>query len=119
MPLKSIGELISSSTPNVRGIPKGLFRNPVLHVSYDREYFELDTGIRITLDTEVRCFGLLTSSRLYQTAPTSYPRNIAEIKFALADRERVSRLLRDSNVSPVRHSKYLAGLAVLGYTIYL
>lgn len=116
---RSIGELLSNNIPTVDGIPAGLYRNPVLHVSYDREYFELEPGIRITLDTEVRCFGLLTSSRLYQTAATSYPRNIAEIKFDLADRKRVSRLLRDSNVTPVRHSKYLAGLAALGYTIYL
>ncbi len=117
--LKSIGELISDSIPSVDGIPPGLFRNPVLHVSYDREYFEMEAGIRLTLDTEIRFSGLLTSSRLYKIAPTSYPRMIAEIKFELADRERVARLLRDAAVTPVRHSKYLAGLAALGYTIYL
>jgi hypothetical protein len=117
--LKSIGRLIDKAVPYSAQVPSEVFHNPVVHVLYYRNYFEVEPGIRVTLDTEVQVFGLQASSRLYQRKPTSYSRNVVEIKYDLKDRERVSRLLARGNMSPVRHSKYLAGMAALGYTVYL
>jgi len=117
--LKSLGRKLGKAIPYEAKVPSEIFQNPIVHVQYNRCYYEIEPGIRVTFDSDVRFFDLRSSSRLYQRRPISYPLNIVEIKYELSDREIVSRLLKSSNMSPVRHSKYLAAMAALGYTMYL
>ena len=117
--LQSVGDVFGKSVPHSARVPAQVFRNPMVHIVYCREYFEIDKGIRVTLDTEVQFFCLQACSGLYQRRPTSYPRNIVEIKYEMEDRERVSRILKTANMTPARHSKYLAGLAALNHTVYI
>jgi len=42
-----------------------------------------------------------------------------EIKFKPSMKETVAELIRPLHITPKRHSKYLIGLAVLGYAVYI
>ena len=42
-----------------------------------------------------------------------------EIKFAPEMKNQVAKLIKPLNISPKRHSKYLIGLAKLGYAVYI
>jgi len=48
-----------------------------------------------------------------------YPVKILEIKFDPSKKDLVSSLLQSLHLRPKRHSKYLAGLAVLGMANYV
>lgn len=117
--LKSLGRHLGKAIPDSAQVPSEVFHNPIVHVLYNRSYFEIEPRIRVTFDSEIRFFDLRATSKMYQRKPISYPLNIVEIKYEMTDREHVSRLLESSNMSPVRHSKYLVAMAVLGYTMYL
>ena len=49
----------------------------------------------------------------------SYPFNVMEIKFKPSMKEAVTELIRPLHMTPKRHSKYLVGLAKLGYATYI
>lgn len=92
---------------------------PTLHVSYLRDYYEGLNGLRVTIDRNINFRAVTPHAKLLEDVPASYPMNIAEIKFAPEQKQRVANLLRNIHLTPKRHSKYLVGLSVFGQVIYI
>jgi hypothetical protein len=93
--------------------------SPALHVNYSREYFEDAKSVRITFDRQISFINPLPHTLVAQGTPISYPSIIMEVKFSPEHKLYVTSLLRTFNKSAVRHSKYLVGLATLGYASYI
>lgn len=92
---------------------------PALHVSYFREYFEDSNSVRITFDRQISFMNPFPNTYIAQGVPTFYPSIIMEVKFSPEQKSYVASLFQTYNKSAVRHSKYLVGLATLGYINYI
>ena len=92
---------------------------PTLQVNYEREYYETYDGIRITIDQNIQFSDTQLHTQLNENHFFSYPNNVMEIKFEPSMKEEVSELIRPLHITPKRHSKYLIGLATLGYVVYI
>ena len=92
---------------------------PTLQVNYEREYYETHDNIRITIDHDIK----FSDTQLYTTPDQKhalpYPLKIMEIKFEPNMKNKVAKLIKPLHITPKRHSKYLIGLAVLGYSVYI
>ena len=93
---------------------------PTLYVSYNRQYYENFHGLRITVDEDIRFKSNFSSSiSINQLAHISYRSKIVELKFDPSLKNEVSHLLRSLSLTPIRHSKYLTGLAMHGQAQYI
>ena len=110
---------ICSRLPENHNLPLNKFFIPTLHVSYDRTYFEAPNGIRMTIDRNIKFY----DPNQHQSPATAFAHNynriIMELKFPPELKNHVAGLLRRSNLTPQRHSKYVAGLAVFGRANYI
>jgi len=93
--------------------------SPTLQVNYEREYYETHDGIRITIDQDIQFSDAQLHATLNESTLFSYPFKVMEIKFKTDMKELVSELIRPLHISPKRHSKYLIGMAMLGYVVYI
>ena len=85
--------------------------HPVLQVTYRRSYFELVSGIRMTLDREIRYQKLSPSvSHQMRLSPVDY---VVEFKYSVSQEREFRNLLRDFPFRIFRHSKYIVGLDVV------
>jgi SPX domain protein involved in polyphosphate accumulation len=92
---------------------------PTLKVSYEREYYETHNGIRITIDQDIKFSDTQLHSMLDENMSIPYPFKVMEVKFKPDMKEVVAELIRSLHITPKRHSKYLIGLAMLGYVVYI
>jgi SPX domain protein involved in polyphosphate accumulation len=92
---------------------------PTIHLNYLRKYFTSANGVRITIDQDIRFYPLSPVLELYKFPAVHYPKFVIEIKFEPHLKNEVERLIRKLNMTPKRHSKYLAGLAALGHVNYV
>lgn len=93
---------------------------PSLLVNYLREYYEDNLGLRITFDKKIEfVFVDGMNSKLSDCPKTSYYRYIMEFKFSPDIKDYVSDIIRELNMTPTRHSKYLIGLAKCGNLLYV
>jgi hypothetical protein len=92
---------------------------PSMLVSYEREYFETLSGLRITFDNNINFYDPLPSLCLNECNSIPYSNNIMEIKFEPRLKNSVTKLIRNLNMTPKRHSKYLVGLAKLDRAVYI
>jgi len=92
---------------------------PTLQVNYEREYYETHDGIRITIDQNIQFSDTQLHSSLNENNSFPYPFQVMEVKFTPNMKEIVSELIRPLHITPKRHSKYLIGLAMLGYAVYI
>ena len=92
---------------------------PALRVSYEREYYETHNGIRITIDQDIIFSDTQPHSLINENSSTLYPFKIMEIKFKPEMKDEVAKLMRPLHITHKRHSKYLIGLAMLGYVVYI
>ena len=92
---------------------------PMLLVKYSREYFANVDGIRITVDKKIRFFQTVQNQTLDSLKPVNYSNFIVEVKFPQNLKNNVANILRPLQLTPKRHSKYLTGLSMLGYTKYI
>ena len=85
---------------------------PVLEVSYQRSYFELSPGIRMTIDRNIR-YRRLVPNPLHsmENSPVDY---VVEFKFPVDQTNTFSDLLRNLPFRLFRHSKYVVGLDTVG-----
>lgn len=96
------------------------YLSPSLAVTYWREYYEDDFGLRITIDKEIKFFCVdALNSNLTKCPQSSHNRYILEIKFDANLKNYASKLISSLNLTPTRHSKYLLGLAKFGEVIYV
>jgi SPX domain protein involved in polyphosphate accumulation len=129
-PIKSIGNNLSSL--NVDEIASKCIKDltgcnvvfdeylvPTLQVNYEREYYETHNGIRITIDQNIQFSDTQLHAALNENNSIPYPFKVMEIKFKPDMKEEVAELIRSLHITPKRHSKYLIGLAILGYVVYI
>ncbi len=90
-----------------------------LQVNYEREYYETHNGFSITIDHDIQFSDTQLHTTLNENNAFSYPFKVMEIKFEPNMKEAVSELIRPLHITPKRHSKYLIGLAMLGYAVYI
>ena len=92
---------------------------PMLLVNYEREYYECNNELRITIDKNITFRDISLYSPVIYYAPLSYNEYIMEFKFPIDKKDIVSDLIRTLNLTPKRHSKYITGMAKLGYCTYI
>jgi SPX domain protein involved in polyphosphate accumulation len=92
---------------------------PTLYVNYEREYYETHDGIRITIDQDIHFSDAQLHTALNENSLFPYPFKVMEIKFESSMKESVAELMRPLHITPKRHSKYLIGLSMLGYAVYI
>jgi len=92
---------------------------PLVYINYEREYYELENGIRITIDKKIKYRPLSFGSCLNSHKKICDNKIIVEIKFSRNQKSAAKDLIKSLEISPVRNSKYLNGLARLGYANYL
>ena len=92
---------------------------PTLQVNYEREYYETHEGIRITIDQNIQFSDTQLHTTLDENNSFPYPFKVMEIKFKPSMKNTVAKLIKPLHITPKRHSKYLVGLAVLGYAVYI
>ena len=92
---------------------------PTLQGSYFRSYYEDSEGVRITLDDDIKFYGVSPHQKLGESLLTCYPFKIMELKFPPSMKNKVSKLIKPLHIIPKRHSKYLVGLSMMRQAIYL
>jgi SPX domain protein involved in polyphosphate accumulation len=81
---------------------------PVLETNYRRSYFELEPGIRMTIDQQIQYRKLSpTPSCRAKRSPVDY---VVEFKYPVGKETEFSHLLRDLPFRIFRHSKYVVGM---------
>lgn len=81
---------------------------PVLEVQYDREYFTLAEGLRMTLDVNQAFRKLYPIPR--QNLQKSPVYCVAEFKFPAQKRSMMQSMIRNIPFRVFRHSKYVIGM---------
>ena len=92
---------------------------PTLQVNYEREYYETHEGIHITIDQNIQFSDTQLHTTLDENNSFPYPFKVMEIKFKPSMKNTVAKLIKPLHITPKRHSKYLVGLAMLGYVTYI
>jgi len=92
---------------------------PILFVKYKREYYKIYNEVRITIDRNIKFYNTPLNAKLDSLKPIFYNSCIMEIKFPKNLKFDVANLIRSLHITPKRHSKYLTGLAKLGYASYI
>jgi SPX domain protein involved in polyphosphate accumulation len=92
---------------------------PTLQVNYEREYYETHDGIRITIDQNIQFSDTQLHASINENNAFPYPFNVMEIKFKPGMNRTVAKLIKPLHITSKRHSKYLVGLAMLGYAVYI
>ncbi len=94
------------------------FLVPALHVSYQRDYFENDDGVRVTFDRQIRFSLPAPHKRILEGPSMAYPNISMEVKFPDNSSSAVRDIIRSLPFSVKRHSKYLSGMAAFGLVLY-
>lgn len=94
------------------------YLSPALHIAYDREYYVGQHDIRVTFDKNIMFYSTYPHSKFFENISVSYPHQIMELKFEPKYKDEVVQSLRSLNLTPKRHSKYLAGMAAFGYAVW-
>ena len=85
----------------------GLYR-PVLETNYRRSYFQLEPGIRMTIDQQIQYRKLSpTPSCRAKRSPVDY---VVEFKYPVGQETAFGHLLRNLPFRFFRHSKYVVGM---------
>jgi hypothetical protein len=93
----------------------------ILGVRYLRKYFEDQVGFRVTFDEKIQFCDLHDEIEPFYLSNglVNYEPKVMEIKFDPSIKDYVANLVRKLNMTPKRHSKYLAGMAHLGNVVYI
>ena len=85
---------------------------PTVKVTYDRRYFELISGIRLTLDKNIQ-YSIFHDNNYFLNKLHSPVYAVLEIKFFNYDADLVNDFLNDLPIRFFRHSKYVIGIDML------
>ena len=86
---------------------------PIIKTEYDRSYYQNDLGITLTLDQNIRYFFVKDNIFADYHFSTFDEFDIMELKYPESIINNVNMILRDSNFTSSRNSKYLKGLSLL------
>jgi hypothetical protein len=94
--------------------------HPVSYVKYLRSYYTFNNSVRLTIDQDINFTSLFNEVNLnLNTTGMYFPRIVVEVKFNPDDYNLAKNLLNNFYRAPVRCSKYLSSLAVIGYAQYI
>ena len=91
---------------------------PVMYINYKRDYYEDLSGIRVTIDSDIKFHSVSSHASISRLKPIKYSPRIMEIKFPVERKNQVSALLKNLHLTPKRHSKYLMGMSKFGQAVY-
>ena len=93
----------------------------ILGVRYLRKYYEDQVGFRVTFDEKIQFCDLHDEIEPFYLSNglVNYEPKVMEIKFDPSIKDYVTNLVMKLNMTPKRHSKYLAGMAHLGNVVYI
>ncbi|MDX1734734.1 MAG: polyphosphate polymerase domain-containing protein [Halioglobus sp.] len=87
-------------------------RNPVVRNRYLRQYYVTAAGrVRLTIDSQQTFYSVDHDDEVLRGNTITYPLYVVELKYDEADLGLVRSIMNGFPLRPVRHSKYLAGLA--------
>ena len=92
--------------------------SPVLMVSYERDYFVGQDGIRLTVDQDL-IFRDMRQGVPKVARPLDDGLMIVEVKFPPTARNAARDFVQSLPFRPMRNSKYVLGLSCLGQSVYL
>ena len=92
---------------------------PILKVFYEREYFETNEGLRITIDNNINFSQLSFNQNIHFHKKIKFNKKVVELKFPVHLKDHVNDLIRNLNITPKRNSKFLLGMSKLGYVNYV
>ena len=92
---------------------------PTLILSYEREYFSDNNGLRITIDSKLRFAKPDLLKPLAQHRSVEIGGKILEFKFDLERKELARSYISKLDLTPVRNSKYLIGMALFKDASYI
>jgi hypothetical protein len=92
---------------------------PVLKVFYEREYYETNRGLRITIDKNINFSQVSPNQNIHFHKNIKFNKRVMELKFPVDLKSHVNDLIRNLNVTPKRNSKFLLGMSKLGYVNYV
>ena len=92
---------------------------PMLIVQYQREYYELSNGIRVTLDRNIKYFNINQYLDSKILRPAIYNNYVMELKFSQELKSTAANFMRSLTLTPKRFSKYLNGLVIFGNVVYI
>jgi SPX domain protein involved in polyphosphate accumulation len=105
---RRISDRLLRSTEKSREIAKQHNLFPSLHVQYERAYFEIAPGIRMTLDKRIRYQKLYPLKT--QSTTASAVEVVVEFKYPISEAAKAARLLTGMPGRIFRHSKYVIGV---------
>jgi len=83
---------------------------PTLLVTYQRQYYQSTSRIRLTIDTDIMYSKIITQKKLHQLKPHTHTSTIIELKYHPNKELQARSLISNLPFSLTRHSKYLKGL---------
>lgn len=92
---------------------------PTLFIEYEREYYQGPDGMRMTIDKNLRFRNAVITGQNGKGVSMSSSNAVVEFKFPLEQHDQAAELLSGLLFSPVRNSKYLVGLSLLGHAVYI
>lgn len=92
---------------------------PVLKVFYEREYYETNNGLRITIDKNINFSQVSPNQTVHFHKKIKFNKRVMELKFPTELKNHVNELIKNLNVTPKRNSKFLLGMSKLGYVNYI
>ena len=122
------------NTLSVRGLNKIIFNHlkknhnetfllnqfvPVLKVFYERDYYETNRGLRITIDKNINFSQVSPNQNIHFHRNIKFNKRVMELKFPVDLKSHVNDLIRHLNITPKRNSKFLLGMSKLGYVNYV
>ena len=105
---RSVSNRLLRSNERSLSIAKQYNLFPSLHVEYQRAYYELSAGIRMTIDRQMRYQKLYPIHSARATA--SVVDIVVEFKYPLGKQKKAAELLAGMPGRVFRHSKYVIGV---------
>lgn len=95
------------------------YYTPIVYIGYERDYFELEEGIRLTIDKKIHFKHLIIDRPVNKIKKINHNKIVVELKFGLKKIDHIKNLIKKSGLVPERHSKYLYGVTRLGLASYI
>ena len=92
---------------------------PTVIVQYEREYFNLSMGLRMTVDQSIKTFNVYPEQNVFTHSRKPSNETVVEFKCSVQQKEILGEILASFPFSARRHSKYMTGSYYLGQSYFV
>ena len=92
---------------------------PTVIVQYEREYFNLSMGLRMTVDQSIKTFNVYPEQNVFTHSRKPSNETVVEFKCSVQQKEILGEVIASFPFSARRHSKYMAGSYYLGQSYFV